>query len=60
MKVSDYIATYIESKGVKTVFEITGGMITHLLDSFLQKTQVTIVTAITNRPLPLQPMPAGG
>jgi acetolactate synthase-1/2/3 large subunit len=44
MKVSDYIATYIEKKGVKHVFEITGGMITHLLDSFLEKTDIQIIT----------------
>jgi acetolactate synthase I/II/III large subunit len=44
MKVSDYIAKYIEKKGVKCVFEITGGMITHLLDSFLQHTDIKIVT----------------
>ncbi len=44
MKVSDYIAKYIEKRGVKCVFEITGGMITHLLDSFLQHTDVRIIT----------------
>jgi len=44
MKVSDFIATYVEKKGVKCVFEITGGMITHLVDSFLQKTDVKIIT----------------
>lgn len=44
MKVSDYIATYIESKGVKCVFELSGGMITHLLDSFNQKTKIRVVS----------------
>lgn len=44
MKVSDFIATYVEKKGVKCVFEITGGMITHLVDSFLQKTDIKIIT----------------
>jgi acetolactate synthase I/II/III large subunit len=42
MKVSDYIATYLQSKGVKQVFELSGGMITHLLDSFLLKTSIKI------------------
>jgi acetolactate synthase-1/2/3 large subunit len=44
MKASDYIAQYIEQKGVDTVFELSGGMITHLLDSFSQKTKVNIVS----------------
>lgn len=44
MKVSDYIARYIESRGVKFVFELPGGMICHLLDSFLQKTEIKIVS----------------
>ena len=44
MKVSDYIAKYIESRGVKCVFELPGGMICHLLDSFLQKTEIRIVS----------------
>ncbi len=44
MKVSDYIAKYIESRGVKIVFELPGGMICHLLDSFLQKTEIRIVS----------------
>lgn len=44
MKVSDYIAKYLESKGVKFVFELSGGMITHILDSINQKTSIDIVT----------------
>jgi acetolactate synthase-1/2/3 large subunit len=42
MKVSDYIAAYLERKGVTCVFELSGGMIAHLLDSFgtLKKFQV--------------------
>lgn len=44
MKVSDFIARYIESKGVRHVFELSGGMITHLLDSFQQKTSVEIIS----------------
>lgn len=44
MKVSDYIALQLESKGVKFIFELSGGMITHLLDSINQKTSIEIVT----------------
>jgi acetolactate synthase-1/2/3 large subunit len=34
MKVSDYIVAFLERKGVTCVFELSGGMIAHLLDSF--------------------------
>ncbi len=44
MKASDFIARYIEAAGVTHVFELVGGMITHLLDSFSQQTQVVIVS----------------
>lgn len=44
MKASDYIALFLEKKGIKYVFELSGGMITHLLDSFHQKTAINIVT----------------
>ena len=44
MKVSDYIAKFIEEKGISSVFELSGGMITHILDSLNQKTNVQIVT----------------
>lgn len=44
MKASDYIARFIEQKGIDTVFELSGGMITHILDSLNQITQVKIVT----------------
>src|SRR4030095_14008121 len=33
MKVSDYIARFLAAQGVKCVFEMSGGMITHILDS---------------------------
>jgi acetolactate synthase-1/2/3 large subunit len=36
MKVSDYIAHFIHKQGVEHVFELSGGMITHLLDSFFE------------------------
>ncbi|MBL7703553.1 MAG: thiamine pyrophosphate-binding protein [Ferruginibacter sp.] len=44
IKASDYIATYIESRGVKNIFELSGGMITHILDSFHLKTKIKIVS----------------
>jgi acetolactate synthase-1/2/3 large subunit len=44
MKVSDFIAKFIEQKGISSVFELSGGMITHILDSLHQKTKVNIVT----------------
>ena len=44
MKVSDFIAKFIEKKGVSSVFELSGGMITHILDSLHQNTKVNIVT----------------
>ena len=42
MKVSDYIARFLDSKGIDAVFEMSGGMITHLLDSIhlLRKTRI--------------------
>ena len=43
MKVSDGIAKFIKSQGVDHVFELSGGMITHLLDSLL-KEKINIVT----------------
>lgn len=33
MKLSDYLVSYIEEKGVKIIFGYIGGMITHLVDS---------------------------
>lgn len=44
MKASDYIATFLEQKGVKYVFELSGGMITHMLDSLNQKTSINIIS----------------
>lgn len=36
MKASDYIVRYLTHRGVRHVFEVSGGMITHLLDSCYQ------------------------
>jgi acetolactate synthase-1/2/3 large subunit len=44
MKASDYIARFLEQKGIDTVFELSGGMITHILDSLNQITKINIVT----------------
>lgn len=44
MKASDFIAKYLEKRGVTHVFELSGGMITHLLDSLNQKTEINIIT----------------
>ncbi|MDB5141282.1 MAG: acetolactate synthase [Mucilaginibacter sp.] len=44
MKASDYIASFLEKKGVKYIFELSGGMITHILDSLNQKTSINIIT----------------
>jgi acetolactate synthase-1/2/3 large subunit len=44
MKVSDFIAKFIENKGISSLFELSGGMITHILDSLNQKTDINIIT----------------
>jgi acetolactate synthase-1/2/3 large subunit len=44
MKVSDFIAEFLEKKGIKSVFELSGGMITHILDSLHQKTAIKIIS----------------
>jgi acetolactate synthase-1/2/3 large subunit len=44
MKASDYIALYLERRGVSHVFELVGGMITFLLDSLHQQTGIQIVS----------------
>ena len=44
MKVSDYIVRYLESQGVKCVFELSGGMIAHLLDSLHRRGTIKVVS----------------
>ncbi|MFT7155571.1 MAG: acetolactate synthase-1/2/3 large subunit [Parvicella sp.] len=44
MKVSDFIADFLENKGVRQVFELSGGMITHILDSLNQRTKIGIIS----------------
>jgi acetolactate synthase-1/2/3 large subunit len=43
MKASDYIADYLHEQGVEVVFEVVGGMITHLLDSIHQKGKIRLL-----------------
>jgi acetolactate synthase-1/2/3 large subunit len=44
MKVSDYIARFLESRRVPCVFEMSGGMITHMLDSLNRRGTVPVVS----------------
>lgn len=44
MKVSDYIAKFLESQGITCVFELAGGMITHLLDSLHRNGKIKIIS----------------
>ena len=44
MKASDFVALYLEARGVTHIFELVGGMITHLLDSISEKADISIVS----------------
>lgn len=44
MKASDYIAQFLKSKGIDCVFELSGGMITHILDSLYAVKGISIIT----------------
>jgi acetolactate synthase-1/2/3 large subunit len=44
MKASDFVARYLEARGVTHVFELVGGMITHLLDSISDSSQIAIIS----------------
>lgn len=44
MKASDYIADFLHAKGVPFIFEMIGGMITHIIDSVHQKGCIRIVS----------------
>lgn len=43
MKLSDFVASYLESKGIRVIYGYIGGMITHLVDSITSNTQVRFV-----------------
>lgn len=44
MKASDYIADFLHKKGVPFIFEMIGGMITHIIDSVHQRGYIRIVS----------------
>lgn len=44
MKISDYIAHFLRAQQVSHVFEMSGGMITHLLDSIHKQGEIRIVS----------------
>jgi len=44
MKASDYIMKYLHHKGVTHIYEVIGGMITHLVDSAYQHGQLKLVS----------------
>ncbi len=39
MRTSDYIVEYLIDKGITDVFEYSGGIVTHLIDSFSKYTE---------------------
>jgi acetolactate synthase-1/2/3 large subunit len=44
MKVSDYIASFLDAQGVQQVFEVVGGMITHIVDSIYRQGKIRLVS----------------
>lgn len=44
VKVSDYVADFLHARGVRSVFEMIGGMITHLIDSLHRRNAIRIVS----------------
>jgi acetolactate synthase-1/2/3 large subunit len=44
MKASDYIVSYLYQKGVTHIFEVIGGMITHLVDSADRHGQIKLIS----------------
>lgn len=44
MKVSDYIAEFLRTQQVDHIFEVAGGMITHLLDSVYKYGHINIIS----------------
>jgi acetolactate synthase-1/2/3 large subunit len=44
MKASDYIADFLKAQGTGVVFEVVGGMITHLLDSLHRRGGIRVVS----------------
>ncbi|MBE3110630.1 MAG: thiamine pyrophosphate-binding protein, partial [Acidobacteria bacterium] len=44
MKASDYLVEYLAARGVTHVFEVVGGMITHIVDSFCRAGRPKIIS----------------
>ena len=44
IKVSDFIVRYLYERGVRSVFELPGGMITHLLNSLFEFKDIQVVS----------------
>ncbi len=44
MKASDYIASFLHAQGVDHVFELIGGMITHMVDSLGRQGRIRVVS----------------
>ena len=44
IKTSDYVADFLAAQGVSHVFEVVGGMITHLVDSIHTRGKVRLVS----------------
>jgi acetolactate synthase-1/2/3 large subunit len=44
MKVSDYLASLLSAQGVEHVFEVVGGMITHLVDSIHCQGKIRLIS----------------
>lgn len=44
MKVVTYISQFLKAKGIDTVFELQGGMITRIIDEFYRQGDITIVS----------------
>jgi len=44
IKVSDYIADFLHAQEIDCVFEMAGGMITHILDSLHRRSKINIIS----------------
>ncbi len=44
MKITDYITEFLYQKGITSCFELSGGMITHLLDSLSKNKNIKIIS----------------
>ncbi|MDP3961990.1 MAG: thiamine pyrophosphate-binding protein, partial [Pseudorhodobacter sp.] len=44
MNVSEYIANFLSAQDIKFVFEVTGGMITHLIDAIHRQGKINLIS----------------